>query len=175
MAEAQCECIPQPTPHAGLRPKHAAIGAVVCMSAIVAAMWLPAARMVGSSAGKIAGSGAMPSAEDATAARDAAADIMPLSSRVWWMAPFFSGGGYSSEAISFAAALSASPAIATGQLWISQHGDGFRPGIMQVMPCFHILRQIALFSCDCIALLHLTAQGDAHIQSCHTCARRLQR
>jgi hypothetical protein len=40
------------------------------------------------------------------------------------MAPFMSGGGYSSEAVAFATALSQSSALQPHNLWISQHGDG---------------------------------------------------
>lgn len=49
------------------------------------------------------------------------------------MAPFVSGGGYSSEAVAFAMALSQSPAIQQDKLWISQHGDGISKEVMQVL------------------------------------------
>ncbi|KAK9828488.1 hypothetical protein WJX72_000263 [[Myrmecia] bisecta] len=46
-----------------------------------------------------------------------------LTTPVWWFAPFFSGGGYSSEAVAFVSALHNLPEVSRGQLWISQHGD----------------------------------------------------
>lgn len=52
---------------------------------------------------------------------------------VWWFAPFFSGGGYSSEAIDFAMALDASPFIKRDGLWIWQHGDAIKRGVLQVL------------------------------------------
>lgn len=81
---------------------------------------------------------------------------------VWWMAPFFSGGGYSSEAVAFAVALSNSPAIGTGNLWISQHGDGFLKGVMQV--------------CRCIEIQHPDIHEQTDIPaSCHTCQLTFQK
>ena len=44
---------------------------------------------------------------------------------VWWHAPFYSGGGYSSEAVAFMLALWSSPALSRRRLRIAQHGDGF--------------------------------------------------
>lgn len=44
---------------------------------------------------------------------------------VWWHAPFFSGGGYSSEAVGFVTALHRAHALPEGQLWATQHGDSF--------------------------------------------------
>eukprot|EP00873_Tetraselmis_striata_P023049 jgi/Tetstr1/443313/TSEL_031328.t1 len=52
-----------------------------------------------------------------------------LSRPLWWHAPFFSGGGYASEAASFAAALRGAPL----RLWVSQHGDAFSPGVLSDM------------------------------------------
>ncbi|CAI5493595.1 unnamed protein product [Closterium sp. Naga37s-1] len=46
----------------------------------------------------------------------------PLRLPVLWMAPFLSAGGYSSEAVAFAASLAASPR--SPPLKIKQHGDG---------------------------------------------------
>jgi hypothetical protein len=57
---------------------------------------------------------------------------------VWWFAPFFSGGGYSSEAIDVVLALHASPAFRTDSIWATQHGDGIQRGVLQVLtasPC----------------------------------------
>lgn len=48
----------------------------------------------------------------------------PLKVPIWWHAPFLSGGGYASEAVAFALALDASPAVSAGGLHIVQHGDG---------------------------------------------------
>ena len=53
---------------------------------------------------------------------------------MWWFAPFFSGGGYSSEAIDFALALHASPALKRDGMWITQHGDAIKRGVLQVGP-----------------------------------------
>ena len=44
---------------------------------------------------------------------------------VWWHAPFYSGGGYSSEAIAFMLALWNAPQMARERLSIVQHGDSF--------------------------------------------------
>lgn len=44
---------------------------------------------------------------------------------VWWHAPFYSGGGYSSEAIAFMLALWSAPQMARQRLSIAQHGDSF--------------------------------------------------
>ena len=55
-----------------------------------------------------------------------------LSFAVWWFAPFFSGGGYSSEAIDFALALDSSPVIKEDGCWITQHGDAIKRGVLQV-------------------------------------------
>eukprot|EP00873_Tetraselmis_striata_P013579 jgi/Tetstr1/433843/TSEL_023028.t2 len=52
-----------------------------------------------------------------------------LSRPLWWHAPFFSGGGYASEAASFAAALRGAPL----RLWVSQHGDAFSPSVLSDM------------------------------------------
>jgi len=49
----------------------------------------------------------------------------PRNVLVWWMAPFFSGGGYCSEAISFALALYEQTKTGGLALRIAQHGDGF--------------------------------------------------
>lgn len=49
----------------------------------------------------------------------AEASLRPL----WWHAPFLSGGGYSSEALSYVLALAQEPALRS-RLWIAQHGDG---------------------------------------------------
>eukprot|EP00879_Flechtneria_rotunda_P016710 GHRR01017487.1.p1 GENE.GHRR01017487.1~~GHRR01017487.1.p1 ORF type:complete len:576 (+),score=143.08 GHRR01017487.1:1338-3065(+) len=43
---------------------------------------------------------------------------------VWWQAPFYSGTGYSVEAISYVVALLQSKQICKEDLWISQSGDG---------------------------------------------------
>ena len=51
---------------------------------------------------------------------------------MWWFAPFFSGGGYSSEAIDFAMALDASQRMKRDGLWITQHGDAIKRGVLQV-------------------------------------------
>ena len=48
-----------------------------------------------------------------------------MASAVWWHAPFYSGGGYSSEAVAFMLAMWDSPALSQKRLWIAQHGDGF--------------------------------------------------
>lgn len=53
---------------------------------------------------------------------------------MWWFAPFFSGGGYSSEAVEFALALHASPVLKRDGLWITQHGDAIKRGVLQVTP-----------------------------------------
>ena len=47
-----------------------------------------------------------------------------LNVSIRWHAPFLSGGGYASEAVAFALALVASPAVEAGRLQIAQHGDG---------------------------------------------------
>mmetsp|Transcript_21458 Transcript_21458/g.38187 ORF Transcript_21458/g.38187 Transcript_21458/m.38187 type:complete len:218 (+) Transcript_21458:39-692(+) len=56
------------------------------------------------------------------------ATATPALRPLWWHAPFFSGGGYSSEAISFAIALHRF--AAAPKLWISQHGDAFNPRVL---------------------------------------------
>eukprot|EP00891_Asterochloris_glomerata_P003666 jgi/Astpho2/3666/Aster-07867 len=49
-----------------------------------------------------------------------------VNATVWWHAPFFSGGGYSSEAVGFVTALHRAHALPEGQLWATQHGDSFK-------------------------------------------------
>jgi hypothetical protein len=52
---------------------------------------------------------------------------------VWWFAPFFSGGGYASEAVAFALALARVPhGMEEGRLWITQHGDSYEMSALQV-------------------------------------------
>lgn len=50
---------------------------------------------------------------------------MMWRSAVWWHAPFYTGTGYSSEAIAFMLALWNSSRVSRQQLSIAQHGDGF--------------------------------------------------
>jgi len=56
---------------------------------------------------------------------------------VWWFAPFFSGGGYASEAIDLVLALHGSPAFRPDGIWATQHGDGIQRGILQVDTAQH--------------------------------------
>lgn len=51
-----------------------------------------------------------------------------LPATIWWHAPFYSGGGYSSEAVAFMLAMWNSPTLSRNRLWIAQHGDGFNKG-----------------------------------------------
>ncbi len=139
MPESQRKASADDAPHADFKLRCATLSAVVCIAAILAAVWLPnKLQLVGSAVRVESGGSAAEHATDAPhmpdspQTHDREVNSPPLNSRLWWMAPFFSGGGYSSEAISFAAALSDSSAILPGRLWISQHGDGFRPGILQV-------------------------------------------
>lgn len=140
MPDSQRKASADDAPHASSKLRCATLSAVVCIAAILAAVWLPILQLVGSEVRVESGGSAAEHASDAPhvpdspKTHDREVNSPPLNSRLWWMAPFFSGGGYSSEAISFAAALSDSPAISPGRLWISQHGDGFRPGILQVDP-----------------------------------------
>lgn len=53
-----------------------------------------------------------------------------LSATVHWMAPFLSGGGYSSEAISYILAL----ADVIPGLTIEQHGDAISPEFFYGLP-----------------------------------------
>ncbi|KAL0024842.1 hypothetical protein WJX79_004444 [Trebouxia sp. C0005] len=51
-----------------------------------------------------------------------------LPATIWWHAPFYSGGGYSSEAVAFMLAMWNSPTLSRKRLWVAQHGDGFNKG-----------------------------------------------
>jgi len=55
-----------------------------------------------------------------------------LCAAVWWFAPFFSGGGYASEAIDLVLALHGSPTFRPDGIWATQHGDGIQRGVLQV-------------------------------------------
>ena len=55
--------------------------------------------------------------------------MVPLE--VQWFAPFFSGGGYCSEAISFAGAMETMPGLS---LFIVQHGDSHSPEFIAGLP-----------------------------------------
>lgn len=93
-------------------------------------------RIGGSAPGAAAANGSTWSTSDgaecASTGKPAAPDVMgscsdstaQLNVSIRWYAPFLSGGGYASEAVAFALALVASPAVAAGRLQIAQHGDG---------------------------------------------------
>ena len=52
--------------------------------------------------------------------------MLSLALAVWWHAPFYSGGGYSSEAVGIMLSLWESPALSRKRLLIAQHGDLFK-------------------------------------------------
>ncbi len=90
-------------------------------------------RISGSAQGAAAANGSTCSTSElASTGNPAALDVMgscsdstaQLNVSIRWYAPFLSGGGYASEAVAFALALVASPAVAAGRLQIAQHGDG---------------------------------------------------
>ena len=69
---------------------------------------------------------------------------------VWWHAPFYSGGGYSSEAVAFMLAMWNSPTLSRKRLWVAQHGDGFDKDAYDVsiaqMRCVNIVDPLLCFS-----------------------------
>ncbi|KXZ50642.1 hypothetical protein GPECTOR_15g326 [Gonium pectorale] len=57
----------------------------------------------------------------------------PLNFPVWWMAPFWSGSGYSSEAINYVLSLTRSKQIRREDLWVGHHGDTYRDKVVEAM------------------------------------------
>ena len=56
-----------------------------------------------------------------------------LTTTLRWYAPFLSGGGYSSEALSYVLALARDPGM-DSKLWIEQHGDAPNHEVIQGAP-----------------------------------------
>ena len=56
-----------------------------------------------------------------------------LTRPVWWFAPFFSGSGYSSEAVNYVLSLQREGLVAPGKLWITHHGDEWRQHVQDAM------------------------------------------
>ncbi|KAG2452970.1 hypothetical protein HYH02_002307 [Chlamydomonas schloesseri] len=71
-----------------------------------------------------------PSAGNASAAPSEPA---PLNFPVWWMAPFWSGSGYSSEAINYVLSLTRAGQVRPEDVWIGHHGDVARDKVVAAM------------------------------------------
>ncbi|GBF88154.1 hypothetical protein Rsub_00866 [Raphidocelis subcapitata] len=76
------------------------------------------------------GPGQQPAGDGAAAAQ---APPPRLKHPLWWMAPFYSGSGYSTEAITYILSLLRTGFVAEEDLWISNHGTDPDPDIMAVM------------------------------------------
>ncbi|GIL48632.1 hypothetical protein Vafri_5101, partial [Volvox africanus] len=79
--------------------------------------------------------GAEPGAASETAgvANGTSVEPKPLHYPVWWMAPFWSGSGYSSEAINYVLSLTRANLIRREDLWISHNGDAYREQVVASM------------------------------------------
>lgn len=71
-----------------------------------------------------------PSLQDSKSPLDEAStqEVFSSSTLITWFAPFYSGGGYSSEAISFLQALHK---LGISNFTISQHGDSYNSQFLQ--------------------------------------------
>ena len=80
-----------------------------------------------------------------------------------WYAPFLSGGGYSSEALSYVLALARDPGM-DSKLWIEQHGDAPNHEVIQGAPHHPhpVNHRIALSLCGVSACM----ANVVHTQSC---------
>ena len=88
-----------------------------------------------------------------------------LHAALWWHAPFFSAGGYASEAAAFMLALARHPQN-TLHLGITQHGDAFDGSVLE-----------ASMGCSCHFMMHgveLNCQRSGR-HCCRACSQRMLR
>lgn len=57
----------------------------------------------------------------------------PLQFPVWWFAPFYSGSGYGSEALSYVQSLIQTGSLREADIWLTHSGDAVSPGVVKSM------------------------------------------